>query len=72
METVGGNDVRSHQYGWLNLKHCHLLRASRRMDRKERLKGSDVVLMTAIFEFLSFLLLCSQDEDDDESSWMIQ
>jgi hypothetical protein len=32
------------------------------------LSRTEVGCVCAIFEFLSFLLLCSQDEDDDESS----
>ena len=52
------------------------------MDLKDSFKRSDVVLtvndrteagcICAIFELLPFLLLCSQDEDNDESSRMIR
>jgi hypothetical protein len=38
----------------------------------ERRHGTEVVCVCAIFEFLSFLSLCSQDEDDYESSRMIE
>jgi len=40
--------------------------------KRRRLSRTEVGCVYAIFEFLSFLLLCSQDEDEDESSRMIQ
>jgi hypothetical protein len=40
--------------------------------KRRRLGRTEVGCVCAIFEFLSFLLLCSQDEDDNESSLMIQ
>jgi hypothetical protein len=42
--------------------------------KRRRLDRTEVGCVCAIFEFLSFLLLCSQDEDDDDngSSRMIE
>jgi hypothetical protein len=40
--------------------------------KRRRFDRTEVGCVCAIFEFLSFLLLCSQDEDDNESSRMIQ
>jgi hypothetical protein len=38
--------------------------------KRRRLGGTEVGCVCAIFEFLSFLLLCSQDEGDGEWSLM--
>jgi len=40
--------------------------------KRRRLNRTEVGCVRAIFEFLSFLLLCSQDEDDNGSSRMIE
>jgi hypothetical protein len=40
--------------------------------KRRRIDRTEVGCICAIFELLPFLLLCSQDEDNDESSRMIQ
>jgi hypothetical protein len=40
---------------------------SERETKRRRVDGAEVDCVCAIFEFLSFLLLCSQDEGDNES-----
>ena len=39
-----------------------------RETKRRRVDGEEVDCVCAIFEFLSFLLLCSQDEDENESN----